>query len=158
LQFKTKRVMARRYVSAYGFGLSLNAASQERGEEAPSHFVKRNSQRFIMQISRRKSRIRSSRVCKLKFSQDLRGHAGDTAGRKREIRLGLPRRCSFAHLRRFFTNRTRSSVLVRHEQAAVHAIVVMPCDGRVGVALVTSRPGVTDMFGIATAAMDSIRW
>ena len=49
-------------------------------------------------------------------------------------------------------------VLVRHEQAAVHA-----ADGyarstdKVGVALVTSGPGVTNaVTGIATAYMDSI--
>ena len=49
-------------------------------------------------------------------------------------------------------------VLVRHEQAAVHA-----ADGyarssnKVGVALVTSGPGVTNAItGIATAYMDSI--
>src|SRR5574340_1644916 len=50
-------------------------------------------------------------------------------------------------------------ILVRHEQAAVHA-----ADGyarsseKVGVALVTSGPGVTNaVTGIATAYMDSIR-
>src|SRR5512140_2682187 len=49
-------------------------------------------------------------------------------------------------------------VLVRHEQAAVHA-----ADGyarsteKVGVALVTSGPGVTNaVTGIATAYLDSI--
>ena len=49
-------------------------------------------------------------------------------------------------------------VLVRHEQAAVHA-----ADGyarsseKVGVALVTSGPGITNaVTGIATAYMDSI--
>src|SRR3989304_2945075 len=49
-------------------------------------------------------------------------------------------------------------ILVRHEQAAVHA-----ADGyarstdKVGVALVTSGPGVTNaVTGIATAYMDSI--
>ena len=49
-------------------------------------------------------------------------------------------------------------ILVRHEQAAIHA-----ADGyarssnKVGVALVTSGPGVTNaVTGIATAYMDSI--
>src|SRR5882724_2645859 len=49
-------------------------------------------------------------------------------------------------------------VLVRHEQGAVHAADgYARCCGRVGVALVTSGPGVTNaVTGIATAYMDSI--
>jgi acetolactate synthase I/II/III large subunit len=49
-------------------------------------------------------------------------------------------------------------VLVRHEQAAVHAAdAYSRCTGRVGVALVTSGPGATNaVTGIATAYMDSV--
>ena len=49
-------------------------------------------------------------------------------------------------------------VLVRHEQAAVHAAdAVSRSTGRVGVALVTSGPGATNaVTGIATAYMDSV--
>lgn len=49
-------------------------------------------------------------------------------------------------------------VLVRHEQAAVHAADgYARATGNVGVALVTSGPGVTNAItGIATAYMDSI--
>ena len=49
-------------------------------------------------------------------------------------------------------------VLVRHEQAAVHAAdAYARGTGEVGVALVTSGPGVTNaVTGIATAYMDSI--
>jgi acetolactate synthase-1/2/3 large subunit len=49
-------------------------------------------------------------------------------------------------------------VLVRHEQAAVHAAdAYSRSSNRVGVALVTSGPGVTNaVTGIATAYMDSI--
>jgi acetolactate synthase I/II/III large subunit len=49
-------------------------------------------------------------------------------------------------------------VLVRHEQAAVHAADAFArASGKVGVALVTSGPGVTNaVTGIATAYMDSI--
>ncbi|MBW8848166.1 MAG: acetolactate synthase 3 catalytic subunit [Burkholderiales bacterium] len=49
-------------------------------------------------------------------------------------------------------------VLVRHEQAAVHAADGFArATGEVGVALVTSGPGVTNaVTGIATAYMDSI--
>ena len=49
-------------------------------------------------------------------------------------------------------------ILVRHEQAAVHAAdAYARATGRPGVALVTSGPGVTNaVTGIATAYMDSI--
>src|SRR5262247_3975511 len=49
-------------------------------------------------------------------------------------------------------------VLVRHEQAAVHAADgYARATGEVGVALVTSGPGVTNaVTGIATAYMDSV--
>jgi acetolactate synthase I/II/III large subunit len=53
---------------------------------------------------------------------------------------------------------TMQHVLVRHEQAAVHAADgYARASGEVGVALVTSGPGVTNaVTGIATAYMDSI--
>ncbi|MBF1165171.1 MAG: acetolactate synthase 3 large subunit, partial [Dechloromonas agitata] len=49
-------------------------------------------------------------------------------------------------------------ILVRHEQAAVHAAdAYSRSSQKVGVALVTSGPGVTNtVTGIATAYMDSI--
>ena len=49
-------------------------------------------------------------------------------------------------------------ILVRHEQAAVHAAdAYSRCTKKVGVALVTSGPGVTNaVTGIATAYMDSV--
>ena len=49
-------------------------------------------------------------------------------------------------------------ILVRHEQAAVHAAdAYSRCSQKVGVALVTSGPGVTNaVTGLATAYMDSI--
>ena len=49
-------------------------------------------------------------------------------------------------------------ILVRHEQAALHAAdAYARASGRCGVALVTSGPGVTNaVTGIATAYMDSI--
>lgn len=49
-------------------------------------------------------------------------------------------------------------VLVRHEQAAIHAAdAYARSSGKVGVAIVTSGPGVTNaVTGLATAYMDSI--
>ena len=58
----------------------------------------------------------------------------------------------------FYKQETIQHVLVRHEQAAVHAADgYARATGDVGVALVTSGPGVTNaVTGIATAYMDSI--
>ena len=57
-----------------------------------------------------------------------------------------------------FTQNSFKHVLVRHEQAAVHAAdAYSRATGDVGVALVTSGPGATNaVTGIATAHMDSI--
>ncbi|MBC7727302.1 MAG: acetolactate synthase 3 large subunit, partial [Microbacteriaceae bacterium] len=57
-----------------------------------------------------------------------------------------------------YKQETIQHVLVRHEQAAVHAADgYARATGEVGVALVTSGPGVTNAItGIATAYMDSI--
>jgi acetolactate synthase-1/2/3 large subunit len=57
-----------------------------------------------------------------------------------------------------YQQETIQHVLVRHEQAAVHAADgYARATGQVGVALVTSGPGVTNAItGIATAYMDSI--
>ena len=58
----------------------------------------------------------------------------------------------------FYKQETIQHVLVRHEQAAVHAADgYARATGDVGVALVTSGPGLTNaVTGIATAYMDSI--
>jgi acetolactate synthase-1/2/3 large subunit len=57
-----------------------------------------------------------------------------------------------------FVNAPFSQILVRHEQAAVHAADgYARATGKVGVAVVTSGPGATNtVTGIATAYMDSI--
>lgn len=58
----------------------------------------------------------------------------------------------------FYRQNTIEHILVRHEQGAVHAADgYARASGEVGVALVTSGPGVTNAItGIATAYMDSI--
>src|SRR5512137_924528 len=58
----------------------------------------------------------------------------------------------------FFKQEKVKHVLVRHEQAAVHAAdAYSRSSHRIGVAMVTSGPGVTNaVTGIATAYMDSI--
>jgi len=58
----------------------------------------------------------------------------------------------------FFKQDKVRHILVRHEQGAVHAADgYARCTDKVGVAMVTSGPGVTNaVTGIATACMDSI--
>ncbi len=58
----------------------------------------------------------------------------------------------------FFKQEQVQHILVRHEQAAVHAAdAYSRSSKKVGVALVTSGPGVTNtVTGIATAYMDSV--
>ena len=58
----------------------------------------------------------------------------------------------------FFKQDKLKHVLVRHEQAAVHAAdAYSRSSNKVGVCMVTSGPGVTNaVTGIATAYMDSI--
>jgi acetolactate synthase-1/2/3 large subunit len=62
------------------------------------------------------------------------------------------------HLRRTFQQDKFKHVLVRHEQAAVHAAdAYSRSSNKIGVCMVTSGPGVTNaVTGIATAHMDSI--
>ena len=57
-----------------------------------------------------------------------------------------------------YKQETMQHVLVRHEQAAVHAADgYARATGEVGVALVTSGPGLTNaVTGLSTAYMDSI--
>ena len=58
----------------------------------------------------------------------------------------------------FYKQKKIEHILVRHEQAAVHAADgYARATGKVGCALVTSGPGVTNaVTGIATAYLDSI--
>src|SRR5436305_8203269 len=71
---------------------------------------------------------------------------------------GYPGRAVLHIYDAFYKQDTIQHVLVRHEQAAVHAADgYARATGDVGVALVTSGPGVTNaVTGIATAYMDSI--
>ena len=80
------------------------------------------------------------------------------AAEKVEFVFGYPGGAVLNIYDEFFKQDKVKHVLVRHEQGAVHA-----ADGysrsstKIGVALVTSGPGVTNaVTGIATAYMDSI--
>ena len=56
-----------------------------------------------------------------------------------------------------FKNNKIRHILVRHEQAAVHAAEgYARSTGKVGVVLVTSGPGATNATGLTDALMDSV--
>jgi acetolactate synthase I/II/III large subunit len=80
------------------------------------------------------------------------------AAEKVEFVFGYPGGAVLVIYDEIFKQRAFSHILVRHEQAAVHAAdAYARATGRPGVALVTSGPGVTNaVTGIATAYMDSI--
>jgi acetolactate synthase I/II/III large subunit len=163
-----KRVMVWRIIDcAYGFGPKSRRVATSVCEGAPKVFRQRNSQRFIMEIS--KAELSSAA-------------AATTAGRNTptptpvpELRgaeilikalqaenvkyiWGYPGGAVLHIYDAFYKQDTIQHVLVRHEQAAVHAADgYARATGDVGVALVTSGPGVTNaVTGIATAYMDSI--
>jgi acetolactate synthase-1/2/3 large subunit len=80
------------------------------------------------------------------------------AAEKVEFVFGYPGGAVLVIYDEIFKQKKFSHVLVRHEQAAVHAAdAYSRATGRCGVALVTSGPGVTNaVTGIATAYMDSV--
>ena len=75
-----------------------------------------------------------------------------------EFVFGYPGGAVLAIYDEIYKQNSFQHILVRHEQAAVHAAdAYARATGRPGVALVTSGPGVTNaVTGIATAYMDSI--
>ena len=75
-----------------------------------------------------------------------------------EIVFGYPGGAVLPIYDELFKQEKVKHILVRHEQAAVHAAdAYSRCTHKVGAALVTSGPGVTNaVTGIATAYMDSI--
>jgi acetolactate synthase-1/2/3 large subunit len=112
-----------------------------------------------MEISR--TELSSAAAASAGHSQDLRGaeiliKALQAEGVK--YVWGYPGGAVLHIYDAFYKQDTIQHVLVRHEQAAVHAADgYARATGDVGVALVTSGPGVTNAItGIATAYMDSI--
>ena len=112
-----------------------------------------------MEIS--KAELSSAAAASAGHSQDLRGaeilvKALQAEGVK--YVWGYPGGAVLHIYDAFYKQDTIQHVLVRHEQAAVHAADgYARATGDVGVALVTSGPGVTNAItGIATAYMDSI--
>ena len=162
LSQKGKRVLVRRRNNLLPMALALSsgAAPQEFAKEHPRFFVREILERLIMEIS--KAEIASAAAATAAGNtQELRGaeilvKALQAEGVK--YIWGYPGGSVLHIYDALYKQDTMLHVLVRHEQAAVHAADgYARATGDVGVALVTSGPGVTNaVTGIATAYMDSI--
>ncbi len=128
-------------------------------------FRQRNSLRFEMDMSAAEVK----RACVLDAkAQPQNSPPGDPNGSEILVRClqaegvkylwGYPGGAVLYIYDALYKQDTIEHVLVRHEQAAIHAADgYARATGEVGVALVTSGPGVTNaVTGIATAYMDSI--
>jgi len=167
-KLNSKRVMARRIIDcAYGSGLKSRRGVTSVCQGAPKVFRQRNSQRFIMEISKAElsSAAEATSAGRTNPStapvQELRGaEILIKALQAENVKYiwGYPGGAVLHIYDAFYKQDTIQHVLVRHEQAAVHAADgYARATGDVGVALVTSGPGVTNaVTGIATAYMDSI--
>src|SRR5215470_14883139 len=127
---------------------------------APMVFRQRSTQRFNMDMS----------AAEVKRAASAQPHppSGEPNGSEILVRClqaegvkylwGYPGGAVLYIYDALYKQETIEHVLVRHEQAAIHAADgYARATGEVGVALVTSGPGVTNaVTGIATAYMDSI--
>jgi acetolactate synthase-1/2/3 large subunit len=167
----SKRVKARRRKQpAHGFGLKSRSRATSAVQGAPKVFRQRNSQRFIMEISQAElaSAAAASSARRHPEPEPSADHPVDLMGAQILVKAlqaegvkyvwGYPGGAVLYIYDAFYKQDTIQHVLVRHEQAAVHAADgYARATGEVGVALVTSGPGVTNaVTGIATAYMDSI--
>ena len=161
---------------AYGLGFKFRRDSTSVCEGAPKVFRQRNSQRFIMEISKAEIASAATATTASKGSTSVvGGKAPAVNSHEQELRgaeilvkalqaegvkfvWGYPGGAVLHIYDAFYKQDTIQHILVRHEQAAVHAADgYARATGDVGVALVTSGPGVTNaVTGIATAYMDSI--
>ena len=143
---------------------SLKAASQEWAKRYPRYFVREIHKGFFMEIS--KAEIASTAAVSAKphteaHTEELRGAEiliKSLQAENVKYIWGYPGGAVLHIYDAFYKQDTIQHILVRHEQAAVHAADgYARATGDVGVALVTSGPGVTNaVTGIATAYMDSI--
>src|ERR1035437_857400 len=175
---KSKRVTVRHsHQCANGFDLKFRRGPTSVCEGAPKVFRQRNSQRFTMEISKAKNAAAApaARSASKSGTATDNGNALAPASDEQELRgaeilikafqaegvkyiWGYPGGAVLHIYDALYKQDTIQHILVRHEQAAVHAADgYARATGDVGVALVTSGPGVTNaVTGIATAYMDSI--
>ena len=126
-------------------------------------FRQRNSQRFEMDMSAAEVKRAASAQPSSPASQAADPNGSDILVKCLQAEgvkylWGYPGGAVLYIYDALYKQDTIQHVLVRHEQAAVHAADgYARATGDVGVALVTSGPGVTNaVTGIATAYMDSI--
>jgi acetolactate synthase I/II/III large subunit len=137
---------------------SPDTASKEWVKGHPRYFVREILERFIMEINKAELAAAAASGA---GPQELRGaEILIKSLQAEEVKYiwGYPGGAVLHIYDAFYKQDTIQHVLVRHEQAAVHAADgYARATGDVGVALVTSGPGVTNaVTGIATAYMDSI--
>jgi acetolactate synthase-1/2/3 large subunit len=130
-------------------------------KEHPRYFVREILERLIMEISKAEMASAAAAAGQSPASEQLMGaeimvRALQAEGVK--YIWGYPGGAVLYIYDALYKQDTMQHVLVRHEQAAVHAADgYARATGDVGVALVTSGPGVTNaVTGIATAYTDSI--
>jgi acetolactate synthase-1/2/3 large subunit len=130
-------------------------------KEHPRYFVREILERLIMEISKAELASAAAAAGQSPASEQLMGaeimvRALQAEGVK--YIWGYPGGAVLYIYDALYKQDTMQHVLVRHEQAAVHAADgYARATGDVGVALVTSGPGVTNaVTGIATAYTDSI--
>jgi acetolactate synthase-1/2/3 large subunit len=130
-------------------------------KEHPRYFVREILERLIMEISKAEMASAAAAAGQSPASEQLMGaeimvRALQAEGVK--YIWGYPVGAVLYIYDALYKQDTMQHVLVRHEQAAVHAADgYARATGDVGVALVTSGPGVTNaVTGIATAYTDSI--
>jgi acetolactate synthase-1/2/3 large subunit len=161
LQFKGKRIkVAQSMVAAHGFGLKFRRSLTRAREGAPKVFRQRNSRKVHLKMEISKAEMASAAAAGAHISE-LRGAEIIVKALQAEnvkYIWGYPGGAVLHIYDAFYKQDTIQHVLVRHEQAAVHAADgYARATGDVGVALVTSGPGLTNaVTGIATAYMDSI--
>ena len=147
-------------VAAHGFGLKSRRSLTRAGEEAPKVFRQRNSRKVHLKMEISKAEMASAAAAGAQ-TPELRGAEIIVKALQAEnvkFVWGYPGGAVLHIYDAFYKQDTIQHVLVRHEQAAVHAADgYARATGDVGVALVTSGPGLTNaVTGIATAYMDSI--
>ncbi len=140
---------------------SLKAASQGLAEGHPRFFVREILERFIMEISKAELAQAAAAAGQHPATEELMGAEILVRALQAEgvqYIWGYPGGAVLYIYDALYKQDTIQHVLVRHEQAAVHAADgYARATGEVGVALVTSGPGLTNaVTGIATAYMDSI--
>jgi acetolactate synthase-1/2/3 large subunit len=156
-----KRVKVARNHPPMALASSPEASPQGLTKGHPRFFVSEILERFIMDNHKAETASVTAAAGQPPVSEELMGadimvRALQAEGVKHI--WGYPGGAVLYIYDALYRQNTIQHVLVRHEQAAVHAADGFArATGEVGVALVTSGPGLTNaVTGIATAYMDSI--